>query len=168
MNYWQLDPVTSSLALAYDPDEDKNRDKQGTLYLNTGFIVAQNNPRVYEIMKAWDMCPLDGEPYPGCTEFRYNEPGRPTDQGGFGNYIRYDYANDIVPLPCNEANGFPLSETECHGWFIRHLWTGKKDHIKIEVEKQTPGPYLELLHRQFLAERKQFFMTEAELFSRQH
>lgn len=163
MNYWRINPKNNSLALANDPDEDYNKDRWGRIYLNTGFIVAQNNPRTHTILDAWNRCADDGEPYANCTEFRKNSPGRPTDQGGFGTYIRYDYFDDIAELPCTEANGFPLSGTECHGQFIRHLWTGKDDHIKVEVGLQTPGPYLELLHRQFLAEKASFHITEKQL-----
>lgn len=163
MNYWRINPDNNSLALANDPDEDYNKDRWGRIYLNTGFIVAQNNAKTYQILDAWNRCADDGEPYANCTEFRKNSPGRPTDQGGFGTYIRYDYFDDIRELPCTEANGFPLSGTDCHGQFIRHLWTGKDDHIKVEVGMQTPGPYLELLHRQFLAEKSSFHLTEKQL-----
>lgn len=166
MNYWQLDPQVHSLSLAEDPDRSFNKDKFGKLYLNTGFIIAQNNKKTYEIMDAWDKCPDEGEPYPECTEFRKASPGRPTDQGGFGTFVRYTYKDNIKTLPCMEANGFPLSDSGCHGTFIRHLWTGKDDWIKIDVGTQTPGPYLEMFHKQYLAEKKDFYVTEQTLLGK--
>lgn len=165
MNYWGLHPSTNSLALAVDPDLEYNYDKFGKLYDNTGFIVAQNNKRTFEIMRAWEACPDDGGKHPDCIEYRNNEPGKPTDQGGFGNYIRYDYAKDIKELSCNEANGFPESGTGCNGVFIRHLWTGKDTWIKITVGRQIPGRMLEILHQMYLNERPSFTFTEEDLMS---
>jgi hypothetical protein len=165
MNYWDLNPVSNSLALAADPDREFNQDEKGKINLNTGFIVAQNNDKTYEIMDSWDHCSDEGGKYPGCEKYRLNEPGRPTDQGGFGSYVRYDFPDDIKELPCDEANGFPEAHTGCDGKFIRHLWTGKDDFIKIVVGNQMPGPYLEMFHREFLATRKSFYMTEAKLMS---
>lgn len=163
MNYWKLDPTNNSLALSEDPDRDFNQDKFGKLNLNTGFIIAQNNPKTHEIMKAWEKCPEDGDPYPECVEFRTASPGRPTDQGGFGSYVRYSYKDDIKALNCDEANGFPLSNSGCTGLFIRHLWTGKDDWIKADFGAQTPGPYLELFHQMYLDEKSQFYVTEEQL-----
>lgn len=165
MNYWDIHPDTNSLALAVDPDADNNKDKYGKLYLNTGFIIAQNNERTFEVMDAWQKCPDDDSEHPGCVEFRLNAPGRPTDQGGFGTYIRYDYAEDVKELPCTEANGFPESDSGCDGIFIKHLWTGKSSWIKIAVGEQIPGKFLELWHEQFISEKDQFFFSEANLMA---
>ena len=165
MNYWEIHPSTNSLALAVDPDAENNKDKFGKLYLNTGFIIAQNNPKTFEIMDAWDDCPNDGGQHPDCTEFRLNDPGKPTDQGGFGTYIRYDYAADIKELSCDEANGFPEAHAGCSGVFVRHLWTGKNTWIKVDVGQQIPGRLLELVHTQFLAERESFTFTEEALMA---
>jgi hypothetical protein len=165
MNYWDIHPTTNSLALAIDPDDEKNKNRFGDLYLNTGFIIAQNNPKTFEIMRAWDDCPNDGGKHPDCTEFRLNDPGKPTDQGGFGTFIRYDYAEDIKSLSCNDANGFPEANAGCDGVFVRHLWTGKHTWIKVNVGLQIPGRYLELVHTQFLAERDSFTFTEEALMA---
>ncbi|KAK5989426.1 hypothetical protein PT974_10945 [Cladobotryum mycophilum] len=166
MNYWDIDPATNSLALAVDPDREFNKDKKGKLMLNTGFIVAQNNPKTYEIMNAWEGCPEANGRYPECVEFRLNDPGRPTDQGGFGTYVRYDYPNDIKELSCQDANGYPDSGSDCEGKFIRHLWTGKDSWIKIFVGEQVPGPYLEMFHKEYLAEKSSFYITEKQLMGR--
>lgn len=165
MNFWDIHPDTNSLALALDPGSNNNKDKFGKVYLNTGFIIAQNNPKTFEIMDAWQACPDEGGAHPNCTEFRTNGPGRPTDQGGFGTYIRYDFPEDIKELLCTEANGFPESRSGCDGKFIKHLWTGKKDWIKIAIGEQLPGKSLELFHDQYLKEKGTYFVTEEELMA---
>lgn len=162
MNYWQLSPAVSSLALATDPQHAGNQDEFGKEYLNTGFIVTQNNPRTFEILQAWEECPNGGR-YPACAKFRTNDPGRPTDQGGFGTYVRYDYNDSITELPCDEANGFPEAHAGCDGLFIRHLWTGKDGHLKSFAGIQMPGPYLEYFHREYIATKSEFYLTESEL-----
>ncbi|EQK97763.1 hypothetical protein G6O67_004827 [Ophiocordyceps sinensis] len=163
LNYWQLFPEINSLALAVDPDLEGNKDRFGKLYLNTGFIVAQNNPTTYDILDAWQKCPDEDGPYPACVDFRYNAPGQPTDQGGFGTFVRYNFTEHIRELPCVEANGFPQNDWGCKGQFIRHLWTSKSDQIKIDVGEQVPGPYLQLFHQQYMDERDGFYMTESSL-----
>ncbi|PHH71418.1 hypothetical protein CDD82_6529 [Ophiocordyceps australis] len=166
LNYWRLFPDSNSLALATDPDVPWNRDKFNKVYLNTGFIVAQNNPDSFAIFDAWQRCPDDGAPYPECTEFRLNAPGRPTDQGGFGTFVRYDFNNSIRELSCVEANGFPESDSGCKGQFIRHVWTSKQDQLKIDVGTQIPGPFLSMIHKQYLDEKKTFYITERDLLSK--
>lgn len=165
MDYWQLDGDSNSLALAYDPDLPFNKDKFDETYVNTGFIIAQNNPKTFEIMEAWNACPDEGGDHPDCTEFRKADPGRPTDQGGFGTFIRYDYPDDIKSLPCKEANGFPESDTECNGDFIEHLWYEKDRGMKMTVGRQMPGDLLEMFHSYFLKEKAKFWQTEQMLFS---
>ena len=167
MNYWTLRPETNSLALASDPEADHNKDKYGKLYLNTGFIVAQNNDRTFEIMDAWEDCPNERGRHPECAGFKTAYPGQPTDQGGFGTFIRYDYPKDIKELSCTEANGYGQSGMGCDGDFIKHFWTGKDDWIKIAVGDQIPGDLLSTFHKQFLAEKPYYYITEKELMSYQ-
>jgi hypothetical protein len=163
MNYWNLHPSNNSMALAYDPGSDNNKDEFQHVYLNTGFIVAQNNKKTFEIMEAWEGCPEEDGKHPDCVKFRTAEPGRPTDQGGFGTYIRYDYPDAIKSLPCSEANGFPESHSGCDGTFIRHLWTGKDSWIKATAGAQMPGPYLSAIHQGYLEAKPSFYVTEKEL-----
>lgn len=166
LNYWKLYPDNNAMALAFDPESEGNKDRHGKINLNTGFIISQNNEKTYKIMDAWERCPDDDGPYPGCQDFRKNHPGQPTDQGGFGSFVRYNYTEDIRELPCTEANGFPESESGCKGEFLRHLWTGKHDQIKIDVGQQVPGPYLRMFHEQFLKEKDTFFVTEKDLMEK--
>lgn len=165
MNYWEINPASNSLALAADPIKEYNKDEKGKVNLNTGFIIAQNNKRTHEIMHAWEHCPDDGSRYPGCQKYRNNKPGRPTDQAGFGSFVRYDYTADIKELSCDEANGFPEAHVGCDGVFVRHFWTGKDDFTKTEAGRQMPGPYLELFHREFRSTVGGFYVTEAQLMT---
>lgn len=165
MNYWEINSKNNSLALAADPNAKENQDKFGKVYLNTGFIVAQNNEKTFEIFDEWQDCPNDGGRHPECSEFKKNRPGKPTDQGGFGTYIRYDYPKDIKELKCTEANGFPESHSGCEGTYIKHLWTGKSNHIKVAIGQQLPGDLLAAFHSQFLKEKKDFFISETDLLS---
>ncbi|KAF4448548.1 hypothetical protein FALBO_16788 [Fusarium albosuccineum] len=165
MNYWSITPQNNSLALPIDPDTEHNLDRFGKLFLNTGFMIMQNHNKTYEIFKDWDDCPNDNSKYPGCTEFRQRKGWQPTDQGGFGTFIRYDYPNDILELPCTEANGFPESNTGCNGKFIKHVWLGKEDRLVLAVGAVFPGVLLETFHKQFLAEKDSFYTTEDELMA---
>ncbi|KAG5913757.1 hypothetical protein E4U42_000889 [Claviceps africana] len=165
MNFWKLYPDNHSMALAVDPNFSYNKDKFGKLYLNTGFIVSQNNPVTYKIMDDWSKCPDDNGTYPGCDKFRLNWPGQPTDQGGFGTFVRYNYTQHIRELPCNEANGYPQSGSGCNGLFIRHLWSGKDNHLKFDVGQQLPGPFLRLFHEQYVKEKPTFYMEESDLLA---
>lgn len=162
MNHWNIDPQKDVLSLAVDPEADFNRDERNNLYLNTGFIIAQNTSLAHQILQDWRECPDDGGKYPDCPRFR-NPPIFLSDQGAFGTYIRYDYPENIKELPCAEANGYRDSQTECMGTFVQHLWTGKNTWIKLSVGQQLPGDFLQAFHRQFMSEKEQFWMTEQEL-----
>jgi hypothetical protein len=163
MNYWSISPQNNSLALPYDPDTQHNRDRRGNLFLNTGFMIMQNKNKTYEIFKEWDDCANDGGKFPGCTEFRNRKGWQPTDQGGFGTFIRYEYPDEILSLPCTEANGFPESRSGCDGKFIKHVWIGKEDRLVQAVGAVFPGVLLETFHKQFLKESESFKTSEDDL-----
>ncbi|KAM0241374.1 hypothetical protein ACHAP5_007649 [Fusarium lateritium] len=165
MNYWSIDPKNNSMALPYDPDTQHNRDRRGNLFLNTGFMIMQNKKKIYEIFKEWDDCPNEGGKFPGCTEFRNRKGWQPTDQGGFGTFIRYEYGDEILSLPCTEANGFPESNSGCDGKFIKHVWIGKEDRLVQAVGAVFPGVLLETFHKQFLKESENFKTSEDELIA---
>ncbi|KAF5680017.1 hypothetical protein FHETE_559 [Fusarium heterosporum] len=165
MNYWSIDPKNNSMALPFDPDTKHNEDRRGNLFLNTGFMIMQNKPKIYEIFKEWDDCANDGGKFPGCTEFRNRKGWQPTDQGGFGTFIRYEYADEILSLPCDEANGFPESNSGCNGKFIKHVWIGKEDRLVQAVGAVFPGVLLETFHKQFLKESESFKTSEDDLIA---
>lgn len=165
MNYWGVQPKQHAMSLPFDPDTAHNLDRHGKLFLNTGFMILQNTPKLYEIFKEWDDCPNEGGKYPDCTEFRNRKGWQPTDQGGFGTFIRYDYPENILELPCSEANGFPESKTECVGKYIKHVWLGKEDRLVVAVGDVFPGVLLETFHKQFNQEKDIFYTTEDALMA---
>ncbi|KAH6684829.1 hypothetical protein F5X68DRAFT_20657 [Plectosphaerella plurivora] len=165
LNYWGIDADKQVLAMSRDPDLKHNYDTHGKLYVNTGFMIAQSKPVTFNVLDDWASCPDEGGKFPNCTEWRTKAPGHPSDQGGFGNFIRYEYEDNIRELPCQEANGYLEHKTECVGKFIKHLWTGKNDHIKEAIAKQIPGIFLELFHKKMMAEKGDFYITEKELMS---
>ncbi|SMR48131.1 unnamed protein product [Zymoseptoria tritici ST99CH_1A5] len=160
MNHFALDPTVDVLAMAIDPDKPYNKDRTGKLYLNTGFIIAQDQPKTREIMDEWRVCPEEGGRHPECTAFK-KQMFNVTDQGGFGTFIRYDFEGSVRHLPCKEANGFPQSETECQGELISHLWTGKDSWIKDKVGGQVTGDLLEALHGLFRRDAEAFRLRES-------
>lgn len=164
MNYWGINK-TDALSMAVDPAATANRDEKGRVYANTGFIVGQQTPVTADLMRDWNDCPNDNSKYTNCTDYRDKWYQHPSDQGGFGNYVRYDYDSNIKELSCKEANGYPEHVSSCKGTFIKHLWDKKNDLLKVAVLEQMPGVLLELLHQQMLAEKKQFYLTEAQLMS---
>lgn len=169
MNYWGINPANDSLALSYDPPFKHNKDKFGNIYLNTGFIIHQNNEqnkKAFDVLTSWDDCTNPEGKHPECLDFAWPSGfGRPTDQGGFGTYIRYDYPDNIRGLPCAEANGFPEDPSPCKGSFIRHMWSGKDTLLKIYTGHQFPGKFLESLHKRFLSEKENFYWTKRDLMA---
>lgn len=160
-------PGSTALAMALDPNSANNKDRFGRVFLNTGFIIAQNVPRTYEILDAWQACP-DAEPgskYENCSDFRTAAPGQGTDQAAMGTYIRYDFdgTEDIRELPCTEANGYPQSHSGCYGDFIRHVWTGKDTFLRGAIGESLAGALLEGSHQKFLGDKEAFFVEEADL-----
>jgi hypothetical protein len=130
LNRWNF-TKEHSLGMALDnhitpwnPSGYGNEDDYGELNVNAGFIIAQNNPRTHEILRAWDSCPSNETAYPNCRKF-INE--WPAEQGAFGTYIRRQFTRptDRLQIPCTEANGFPGMNTECEGMFVRHFTTEK-------------------------------------------
>lgn len=164
LNYWDIDREKDAVALAQDPPAPRNNDERGKLYDNTGFIIAQHSQTTFDMMQEWAVCADDGGKYPNCTQYR-DKTEHPSDQGGFGNYIRYEYEGSVKELPCSEANGFPQHNSKCKGTFVKHLWTGKRDLIKMAVGLQIPGQFLELFHEQMLREKDEYYITEKDLMS---
>jgi hypothetical protein len=124
MNYWNMTKDTLVM-MSRDPDEPQNYDNRKQLYLNTGFVIAQQSERTQEMYDAWANCPTETR-YPGCKHWKMDWAH---EQAAFGTYIRYDFnrTEDIKVLPCAEANGAPEAEHRggCIGTFVRHYWIDK-------------------------------------------
>ncbi|KAF2202413.1 hypothetical protein GQ43DRAFT_312927 [Delitschia confertaspora ATCC 74209] len=124
MNYWNMTSETLAM-MAIDPDEPQNYDAHRKIYLNTGFVVAQQSERTQEMFKAWGECPNAGR-FKGCEKWKL---AWAHEQAAFGEYLRYAFnrPEDIKVLPCTEANGAPeaVHRGGCKGIFVRHYWIDK-------------------------------------------
>jgi hypothetical protein len=158
LNRWGVTPKTS-LTMPRDPDVvPRNIDAaRGNINLNCGFVIAQNLPRTQEILKAWASCPDDEARYPNCSRWK---KAWPAEQAAFSEYIRYEFdePEDIRVIDCDEANGFPDSETECTGIFVRHHWT-QKGLVKAAMADVLTGATLERIHREFLDEEERVVVS---------
>lgn len=160
LSYWNISSRTS-LALAEDPDAGHNLDRQGRLNQNCGFIIAQNVAKTHEIVRDWLECP-DETRYEGCDDFRLNHYH---EQGAFSNFVRYDYADWIRTLPCDDANGAPEGGQGCTGRFVRHYWVSK-DAIKTAVEETVMQSVFGRVHRQFVESLAETFWNHSDAVAR--
>lgn len=102
-------------------------DSNGNTEVNKGFLVAQNMPETFELLKAWKDCTNETR-YPGCGRWKEEWSH---EQRAFSEYIRYDpefnvYNSSIIQISCDDAMGYPgLGDLgwitdDCRGNFIRH------------------------------------------------
>lgn len=145
-DYWNIDNTTA-LAGALDPGVDRaNFDSHDRQNINTGFLVVQNTPRTNAMFEDWITCPTD-EKYIGCSRWKdeyFHE------QSALSEYIRYDYAEQIRELPCDEANSAPNQEPKgCSGKYIRHYWHGK-DQLKQAADENVAAMVLKEAHESLM------------------
>lgn len=131
LNRWGKKRKTA-FTMARDPDQPQNYDSKHRLNLNCRFVVAQSLPRSQQILKEWASCPDDPDKYPDCD--RWKNPWL-AEQATFGEYIHYNYSNEIQGVECGVANGFPEAEKNCEGTFVRYHWS-RKDLVQ-EMLKDT-------------------------------
>ncbi|PHH82189.1 hypothetical protein CDD82_6747 [Ophiocordyceps australis] len=160
LNHWNHTSETA-LMVAQDPDLPHNKDANGNLFWNTGFIIAQNTSRANELFDAWIECPRDTTS-PGCSHYAYNWPH---EQGALRTFIQQGLFNrpeDIHPLPCSEANGSPvalsMSGPGCGGVFVRHFWSEGKSHPPEELADNVMRYFVKQLHGSFLEQGKHVFV----------
>jgi hypothetical protein len=133
MNHWNITDETI-VAAPLDVHQFNNFNDRGELSLNTGFLLGQAGPRTQELFKEWLDCPLElTEAYANCSKWAYNWAH---EQAAFRDYIHHGFARpeDVVTIPCVEANGSPDNPdgsqaggegSNCTGQFVRHYWMDK-------------------------------------------
>ncbi|KAH7126034.1 hypothetical protein EDB81DRAFT_889745 [Dactylonectria macrodidyma] len=155
MSLWNITPSTL-IAMANDPDSQRNRDTKGKVMLNTGFIVAQQSNRTQDLFDRWDRCPT-GKRYKKCGHW---DKDWAHEQAAFSNHVRYDYKNkdDIRTIPCMDGNGAPyIGDKTCGGVFIRHHWFRKDDPVK-QLREAVLDLVLRRMHTHFHAEKDQYYL----------
>lgn len=159
LNRWNITHQTA-LALAREPDRAYNLDANGRLNDNTGFMIAQNIPRTHEMLKAWISCPDEPiEEFKGCAHWKTTFLG---EQGAFSEYlrVRYNEPDDVIELPCDESNGYPGADGECHGRLVRHVWTAK-DSTKGIINDSFMQVLMWQLHKQFMTDPSSMMQLQA-------
>jgi hypothetical protein len=91
-NHWNITSRTS-IALPWDVEERRDngdvisQDSKGVQVFNAGFLIVQNLPHTFEMLKAWGECPTEVR-YKGCAHWKQNWSH---EQRAFSEYIRYDF-----------------------------------------------------------------------------
>ncbi|KAK4148458.1 hypothetical protein C8A00DRAFT_38973 [Chaetomidium leptoderma] len=168
-NRWNISPNTS-IAMPIDTQqvfEGENNisvDSKGKIVLNSGVVVLQNLPHSHEMMQAWAECTTEKR-YPGCGHWKTNWSH---EQRAFSEFIRYDFnpdGNNIVEIPCNDANGFPglvgqaSVVDDCKGEFVRH-YTLNKGTAKTSTSDALMQSMGELLQKNFANNHRNILIEE--------
>ncbi|KAL2017093.1 hypothetical protein VTK56DRAFT_2616 [Thermocarpiscus australiensis] len=169
-NRWNVSPNTS-IAMPIDtqqlPDGKDNisTDSKGKVVLNSGVVILQNLPHTHDMMQAWAECTTETR-YRGCGQWKDRWSH---EQRAFSEYIRYDFnpdGNNIVEIPCNDANGYPglFGQAgvidDCQGEFIRH-YTLDKSMTKTSTSDVLMQSIGELLQKNFAENQKNILIKEA-------
>ncbi len=159
LSRWGVQPGKTSIAMALDPDKPFNRDTYGRRVTNAGFVVAQNLPRTHDMLAAWSSCPDAEERFPDCAKWK--KPW-PAEQRAFADYIRYEFndEHDVLEIPCTEGNGYPQSDTECTGEFVRHFWIKKATLLKPGVSASLAQAMLGLAHNDFISRKDEVVLED--------
>jgi len=173
-NRWGVAPHTS-MALPWDTEEYRDnasisRDSKDLLVLNTGFVVAQNNPTTLDLLEAWRDCTAETR-YPGCAQWKQNWSH---EQRAFSEYIRYDFnatPETVVSIPCDDAVGWPGFKkdverwnegiSDCNGNFVRHYTLGK-DKVKAAGSDGVMQVLSEVLQKSIFEDRERMWVNEEE------
>ncbi|KAL2131180.1 hypothetical protein VTI74DRAFT_5446 [Chaetomium olivicolor] len=173
-NRWNISPNTSiampidTQQLSADGKDNISTDSKGKVVLNSGVVILQNLSHTYDMMQAWTECTTE-KMYPGCGQWKHSWSH---EQRAFSEYIRYDFnpdGNNIVEIPCNDANGYPglFGQAgvidDCRGEFIRH-YTLDKLMAKTSTSDVLMQSIGELLQKNFAENQKALVMKEGSWF----
>lgn len=153
LNRWEVD-ANVSITMPLDVDWGNCKDSKGRLMQNAGLIILNNNPTTFEMLDRWYHCP---DEIKNCTRFL---TAWPAEQGAFGEYIRYDFPQSIVEVPCNDAVGAPdMGGTDCHGAIIRH-YTMDKGAVKLATAEALNALLSKALHADMVRKKQQLFFDK--------
>jgi len=149
LNHWN---ITADTSLAFAGDWDHCIAKDNGSCVNGGFIIAQQNERTTEIMRAWRDCPY-GVQFPGCENWARHFSH---EQKAFNEFLIPEYTRptDIVRLPCDESDGSEGDYTGCHGVFISHFWATKLS-VRIGIANTIMRSLTQRLHGYFVSHREE-------------
>ena len=104
------------------------------LNANTGFMILRGkNTKVHQLVNFWSQCVEQVE---GCDAYRSNDF---MDQSAWNKYVRPQFGDqELILLPCSEANGYSGESTEtfgCTGRFVSHHWD-TKERVAILVKEK--------------------------------
>ncbi|KAH8686409.1 hypothetical protein BGZ61DRAFT_454437 [Ilyonectria robusta] len=155
MSMWNVTTETL-VAMAEDPNAGRNRDHNGWVMWNTGFIIAQQSNRTQELFDVWDKCPT-GERYKECGHW---DKDWAHEQAAFSNHVRYDYnaTDELRVISCMDGNGAPyIGDKKCGGVFIRHHWFHK--HLTVRNLKEAVlDLFMRRMHSNFHAEKDEYYL----------
>ncbi|KAF2220376.1 hypothetical protein BDZ85DRAFT_242211 [Elsinoe ampelina] len=123
-SHWGIDENT---ALAAGKDPVESTDIRGNANLNSGFVITQKTPVTEDLLRDWSLCPTDVK-FHNCSIWKSNHF---REQSGLSNFIRYEYADNIIEMPFEETAG---------GKFVKHYWGGLKSHLKEACLGALVGP----------------------------
>ncbi|KAI8682251.1 hypothetical protein NCS55_00480400 [Fusarium keratoplasticum] len=155
MSLWNVTDNTL-VAMASDPNSPRNRDANGRVMHNTGFIIAQQSNRTQELFHNWEQCPTDKK-YKGCKRWAKDWAH---EQAAFSNYVRYDYnsTEEVVMIPCMDGNGAPyIGDKTCGGVFVRHHWF-HKDYPAKDLLRLMQDAFVSWLHAGFHHDKQDNFI----------
>ncbi|OCK73183.1 hypothetical protein K432DRAFT_13642 [Lepidopterella palustris CBS 459.81] len=163
-NRWNI-TANTSIAMPVDVERDDcvTCDSKGKIMMNTGFIIAQQLDRTFDIFDAWMNC-TDEKRYPGCAEWK---TAWAHEQRAFSDYIRYEFdrEEDVKEISCFDANGYPEKpdyvRTNCNGDFVRHHWVFK-DVAKTAIGNSVMQSITEMLQKQILKEKEHIVVNKTK------
>jgi hypothetical protein len=161
MNYWDITPK-HAFTMAKDPwtaeEPQFNSDRFNRSYTNTGFMIVQNTDVTMPMLKAWHECPEDTR-YTNCSQWK---TPKFHEQSAFGEYIRYDYEDNVKELDCGEANGYPGVEiSNCQGKFVRHYWF-EKHLVKVDFRENIMNAITMPIQKLFFENKDGSIITKTE------
>jgi hypothetical protein len=150
MSLWNVTDRTI-VTMAEDPNTSGNRDEKDWVLWNTGFIIAQRTDLAQQMFQDWEDCPT-GQKYENCTKWAREWAH---EQAAFGNFVRYDYLNETLGLPCREANGASYIG-QCEGYFVSHHWRKKAASIQ-ELYERVSEEFVVRLQQELVHNKDKYY-----------